>query len=79
MAEVITGMRNKSREYGPYESIIRKLAIRPRMRRLKVPVLSHACAEELAEQLESLEVSLLSITAFVSWLIQEELGVPMGR
>lgn len=65
-------MRNQSAEYGPYESIIRKLAIRPRMRQLSVPALSHACAEELVEQLESLEVSLLSITAFVSWLIQED-------
>lgn len=44
-------------EYGWYKSTIRSLAIRPHLRRLTVPLLSLACAEELSDQLELLKVS----------------------
>lgn len=44
-----------------YEAVIRSLAKRPRMRRLSVPLLSHACAEELSGHLKSLKVRFFTV------------------
>lgn len=65
MPDIVTAMREESKEYDPYESIIRKIATRPRMRRMKVPVLSHACAEEMIPQLELFEASILALVTCI--------------